>query len=77
MISDIFLTSAEASSHPPILLDIADHGEVLYDREGFLEGELRKIRKRLRELGAQKVTTKQGYYWILKPDAKPTEVVEI
>ncbi len=77
LISDIFLTPAETRAHPPILLDIADHGVVAYDREGFLEGELKKIRARLHDLGARKVDTKNGYYWILKPDAKPTEVVEI
>jgi len=76
-VSDIFLTPKEASKHPPILLDIADHGIVAFDRDNFLKEALESVRRRLRELGARKVLTKKGYYWILKPNAKPTEVVEI
>jgi hypothetical protein len=64
-------------AHPPILLDIADHGVIAYDREGFLAGVLEEIRQRLMRLGARKVTSTKGYYWILKPDAKPTEVIEV
>ena len=76
-VSDIFLTRRETSGHPPILLDIADHGILAFDRDSFLKGVLKSMRRRLRELGARKVVTEKGYYWILKPDAKPTEVVEI
>ena len=76
-ISDVYLTPEEARSHPPILLDVADHGVIVYDRDGFLAGVLEDIRKKLRQLGARKVAAKKGYYWVLKPDAKPTEVVEI
>ncbi len=73
-ISDIYLTPVETRSHPPILLDIADHGELVYDRGGVLEAELKKIRERLVELGARKVAAKKGYYWILKPDANPAAI---
>lgn len=76
-ISDIYLTREETRSHPPILLDVADHGVIVYDRDGFLAGVLEDIRKRLRQLGARKVAAKKGHYWVLKPDARPTEVVEI
>jgi predicted nucleotidyltransferase len=76
-ISDIYLSPEEARSHPPILLDIVDHGVIVYDRGGFLAAVLEDIRRKLNELGARKVVAKKGYYWVLKPDAKPTEVVEI
>lgn len=76
-ISDIFLTPTEVQSHPPILLDVADHGVIMYDREGFLEVILRDIRLKLGELGARKIAAKKGYYWVLKPDAQVTEDVEI
>ena len=76
-ISEIFLTPDETRSHPPILLGVCDDGILLYDRGGFLEGVLNDIRARLRELNAKKVTTPKGYYWVLKPDAKPLEVVEV
>jgi len=28
-------------------------------------------------LGARKALAKKGYYWVLKPDAMPNEVIEI
>ena len=77
LISDIYLTRDEAQSHPPILLDIADHGVIVYDRGGFLAEVLRDIREKLKALGARKVIAKKGYYWVLKPDAMPSEVIEI
>lgn len=77
LISDIYLNQDEARSHPPILLDVADHGVIVYDRVEFLAEVLREIREKLKMLGARKVLAKKGYYWILKPDAMPTEVIEI
>jgi len=77
LISDIYLTQDEARSHPPILLDVADHGLIVYDRSRFLAEVLREIREKLKMLGARKVLAKKGYYWILKPDAMPNEVIEI
>jgi predicted nucleotidyltransferase len=76
-ISDVYLTPEEARSHPPILLDVADHGVIVYDKEGFLAGVLEDIRERLRQLGGRRIRARKGYYWVLKPDAKPTEVIEI
>ena len=76
-ISDIYLTRDEALSHPPILLDIADHGLIVYDRDEFLAEVLRDVREKLKILGARKVLAKKGYYWVLKPDATPNEVIEI
>ncbi|WXG39710.1 MAG: hypothetical protein WED07_02570 [Candidatus Freyarchaeum deiterrae] len=77
LISDIFLTPQEVEKHPPILLDMIDDGVLLYDRDSFLENALKKLSERLRELGARRVKTEKGHYWILKPDAKPSEVVKI
>jgi hypothetical protein len=77
LISEVFLTPEEVRRHPPILLDMTEEGIILHDKGGFLEKELEAIRRRLRELGARKVATPKGHYWILKPDLKPGEVVEI
>jgi hypothetical protein len=76
-VSDIFLTPEETKTHPPILLDICYDGVLAYDRNRFLEGVLGDIDRRLKELNAKKVSASKGYYWVLKPDAKPSEVVEI
>lgn len=76
-ISEIDLTPQEVSRHPPILLDLVDEGVIVFDRNNFLENVLRGLRKRLRLLGAKRVEAKKGHYWVLKPDLKPGEVVEI
>jgi len=77
LVSPIMLTPEEASKHPSIMLDIVDDDIILYDRGGFLQGILDDIRSRLRELGARKVKTRKGWYWILKPDARLGEEVRI
>lgn len=77
LISSVFLTKLEVKSHPPILLDMLDDGIIIYDRGSFLKDVLNEIKDRLRELGAKKVVSKRGHYWVLKPDVKPGEVVKI
>ena len=75
-IQEIILTSEELKRHPPILLDLTTDAVILYD-EGILSAELEKLRRRLRELKAKKIKHKDSWFWILKPDLKPGEVVEL
>jgi predicted nucleotidyltransferase len=67
----------EIKRHPYILLDITLEGIMLHDKDGFLEKELEKIRRRLKELGSLRKTTARGKYWVLKPDLKVGETFEI
>ena len=76
-LSPVLLTPDETKTHPPILLDLTEDAVMVYDRDQFLRNTLDDMRRRLKQLGARKVTARKGYYWILKPDAKPNEVVEI
>ena len=76
-LSAVLLTPREVSRNPPILLDLVEDAVILYDRGGFLSRALERLRKRLKELGAKRVRTERGWYWVLKPDAKFGEVVEI
>lgn len=77
LISDVFFTPEEIKRHPPILLDIVDDGIALYDRNSFLSNELKLLKHRLEAQKARKVETEKGHFWILKPDVKFGEVVEI
>ena len=77
LVSPVFLTPEEAEKHPPIMLDLVEEGISIYDDKFFLASVLESIRRRLRELNARRVYTTKGYYWVLKPDLKPGEVVEI
>ncbi len=73
----IFMTPKDMEDRPLILLDILDHGVLLYDT-GVLRDRLDRLRDRLRELGAKKVLHTDGsWHWDLKPDWKPGEVIEL
>jgi len=76
-VSDLFLSPDEAKAHPPILLDLTDDAFIAYDRNGFLEGVLQDMKRRLVDLGARKIKARKGHYWILKPNARPDEVIEV
>jgi predicted nucleotidyltransferase len=78
LISDLLFTPEEIARHPPILLDIVEDGILLYDKDDFLRTVLLSIRDTLTKLGSRRVMTTRGsYYWVLKPDIKPGEVVRI
>ena len=73
----IFMTEEEMYERPLILLDIMDHGIIIYD-SGVLKKRFESLRKRLAELGTKKVVLEDGsWYWHLKPDWKPGEVIEL
>jgi hypothetical protein len=77
-LSPIVHSEAELTEHPWILLDLADHGQILFDPEGVLARELDAVRQRLRELGARRIERPDGtWYWDLKPDWRPGEIVEL
>jgi hypothetical protein len=78
LISDLLFTPEEIERHPPILLDIIEDGILLYDKGDYLRNVLLSIRDTLTKLGSRRVMTNRGgYYWVLKPDIKPGEVVRI
>ena len=76
--SPVLHTVDELRCHSWILLDITHHGIVLYDPVGVLERELNAVRRRMAELGSRRVELADGsWYWDLKPDWRPGEVVDL
>jgi hypothetical protein len=74
----IYHTAQQLATHPWILLDITHHGVILYDPGGVLARELDAVRRRLRHLGSRRVELPDGsWYWDLKPDWRPGDVVEL
>lgn len=74
----IFLDEERLRKHPWILLDILDHGIILFDPEGTLKKELGVLKRSLQRLGSDKVNLPDGiWYWVLKPDWRPGEVIEL
>ncbi len=76
-ISAIFKTPEEAQRGSPIFLDMVQDARILFDRGQFFSRLLRRLRKRLQELGARRVWKGNVWYWVLKPDYKPGEVIEL
>ncbi len=76
-ISAVFKTPEEAEKGSPLFLDMVEDARILLDRDQFFARLLRRLRKRLQELGAKRVWRGNCWYWVLKPDYKPGEVFEL
>jgi len=78
MVSPVAHTVDDLRRHPWILLDITHHGIILHDPDSVLEQELNAVQRRMAELGSKRVELPDGsWYWDLKPDWRPGEVIEL
>ncbi len=75
--SPIILSVNEALRIRPIYLDMVEDAVILYDKDGFFSRVMDRLRGRLRELGARRIWVGDRWYWMLKPDIKFGEVVNI
>lgn len=75
-IQEVIFTEEKLRSHPDIIIDLTTNLKIFHDN-GILAEEIDQVRGRLKRLGAIKVETKDSWFWILKPDLKPREAVEI
>jgi predicted nucleotidyltransferase len=74
-LSLLVLSLEEAKENRYLYLDMIEEARILVDQEGFFQAKLLDMRQRLQELGARKVQRNGDWYWDLKPDLKPGEVV--
>ena len=73
----IFMTEGELWDRPHILLNILVEGILLFD-VGVLKSRLKALKERLNALGSKRVALADGtWYWDLKPDWKPGEIIEL
>ncbi|MBS7617930.1 nucleotidyltransferase domain-containing protein [Candidatus Bathyarchaeota archaeon] len=75
--SPIILSVEEASKIRPIYLDMVEDSVILYDKDGFFSNIIARLRERLKELGSKRIWVKDKWYWLIKPDIKFGEVVNI
>jgi len=73
----IVRTPREAVRTIPLYLDLVEDAVLLYDRAGFFAGILERLRVSLKRLGARRIREGRSWYWDLKPDFRPGEVIEI
>lgn len=76
-ISVVIKTPEEAERGSPLFLDMVEDAKILFDRNGFFNNVLTKLKIRLKELGSMRVWKGNAWYWVLKPDYKPGDVIEI
>ena len=70
-------TPEEAAYHSPLYLDMTEDAVLAYDRDGFFQGVLEAMRRRMAALGSTRVWLEGGWYWLLQPDAAWGERIEI
>jgi len=74
--SPILKTPEEAMRFSPIYMDMTEDAIILYDRDGFFRNVLEKNKKRLKELGFERVwLSKKSWYW-RKRDYKFGEIID-
>ncbi len=76
-LSPIIKTPEEVRKIPPILLDVVEDGIILYDRDNFFGEIVEKLRRELNKLGSRRVRVGKRWYWVLKPDYRFGEVINI
>ncbi len=76
-LSPVIRTREEAQGFSILYLDMTVHVRILFDREGFLERRLARMRGELERLGPERREFGRHWYWILKKDYRPGEVFEI
>jgi predicted nucleotidyltransferase len=77
LIAPVFKSPAELEYGSPLFLDMVEDARILYDPEGVLARRLDRLRERLRELGSRRIWLGNAWYWDLKPDFKPGDVIEL
>ena len=74
----VYRSEEELVDTPWLMLDMTHHGILLFDPRGVLGRKLARLRTRLQELGSRRIELDDGsWYWDLKPDLRPGEVVTL
>lgn len=75
--SPVIKTPAEAKRISPLYLDLVEEGILVYDKADFFKAILERVRKKLKELGSERIRMGKRWYWHLKPDYRFGEVIEL
>lgn len=76
-LSIVFKTPEELQRGSLLFLDMTDQAVILYDKENILRNYLDDLTRRLKAMGARRIYRRGGYYWLLKPDLKPGEKIQL
>lgn len=76
-LSPIFKTVEEVKTGSPLFLDMTLDVKILYDKGNYFENYLQQLKKKLKQLGAKRVVKGNAWYWVLKPDYKCGDIIEL
>lgn len=76
-LSPFLKTPEEAERGSPLFLDMVEDARLVVDRAGFFAAILERLRGRMRELGSRRIWRGARWYWVLKPDRRSGEVIEL
>lgn len=76
-LSPVLKTVAEAQAGSHLYLDMVEEAILLHDEDRFFEALLDALRERLEKLGARRIRQGSRWYWVLKPDLEPGEVIDL
>lgn len=75
--SPIILDAEEAKRRRPIYLDMVVDAVIVFDRDCFFEEVLKGLAERLKTLKAERKRLGKMWYWVLKRDYRPGDVIEV
>jgi predicted nucleotidyltransferase len=76
-LSAVIKTPEELRQGSFLHLDLTDQARILYDPGNLLRDYLADLAARLKAMGAKRVYKGGGYYWVLKPDYKWGDRIEL
>jgi predicted nucleotidyltransferase len=76
-LSPVIKSPEEVSQGSPLFFDMVEDSRILFDRGKFFAKALERIKGRLGELGSRRIWKGNAWYWDLKPDLKPGEVIDL
>ncbi len=76
-LAPVIKTPSEMRQGSFLHLDLTDQARILYDPQDILRAYLDDLAARLRAMGARRVYKGGSYYWLLKPDYKWGDRIEL
>jgi uncharacterized protein len=77
LLSPVVKSREAALAGTPLFLDMVEDAKIIHDQDGFLSGVLARLRDRMQALGSKRIWRGTRWYWVLKPDYKPGEVIQL
>ena len=76
-LSTLLKTPEDVALGGYIYLDMVDDAVILYDKNGFFRDFLTGYKQKLENYNARKIPYKGAWYWEIKPDYRPGDVIDL